>query len=113
MFIKPLSLYLRLLWPLWHSVIIALCFWFTYEIRLVTDLIPGLQLRIPPIDVQELIIFAAISVLLFVIVGLFLRKYRFQFSLEYEQSTSFRQWFFWLVAMTFVAYFGHGFVFES
>ncbi len=105
--------YLRVLWPLWHGSLIALIFWFTYEIRLVTDLIPGLQLRIPPIDTWELLIFALLSVVIYIGIGFFVWSYRFQFSLERDRNAHLKQRFFRLVAMTFVAYFGHGFLFVS
>ena len=110
---RKLGLLLRLLWPVWHSAIIGLVFWLGYRLRLVTDLIPGLQLRIPPIDTQELFVFAVIAICMFVIIGFSIHAYRFHFSLERSASVYMKQRFFRVVGMTFIAYFGHGFVFVS
>ncbi|MBP7848479.1 hypothetical protein KA013_04715 [Patescibacteria group bacterium] len=41
-----------------------------YELRSHTDLIPFVQLRIPLIDLQETMIFAAITVVLFRLIAL-------------------------------------------
>jgi ABC-type multidrug transport system permease subunit len=59
------------------------------------------------------VLFAILSIVLFVAIGLVVKSYRFQFSLERDVNAPLKQWFFWLVAMTFVAYFGHGFLFVS
>jgi len=56
----------RLLRPVLHTVLILLVFRLTYRLRLVTDLIPGLQLNIPWIDGDELLWYAVFASLTFV-----------------------------------------------
>lgn len=65
-------LILHLLQPVWHAIIIGAIFFGVYKLRLITDLIPGLQLRIPPIDTMELMIFAMVAIVSFVVIGLML-----------------------------------------
>jgi hypothetical protein len=59
---------LRLFRPVIHAAILALIFRITYSLRQKTDLIPGIQLQLPYIDISDLILFAAISIVVFVIV---------------------------------------------
>lgn len=44
---------LRVLRPIIHGMIIVGVFYLIYQIRLFTDLIPGIQLQIPPINYGE------------------------------------------------------------
>ena len=62
-------LILRVLRPLMHVTVVAICFLIIVKIRPFTDLIPRVQLRIPPVDLSETLIFIGISCVLFVIIG--------------------------------------------
>lgn len=82
-----------------------------YRIRLVSDLIPGIQLRIPPIHTNETIIYATLAALLFVMIGIIKNMYDL-----YKPAYNYFSVFtkvrgIWLVTITFIAYFGQGFVF--
>jgi hypothetical protein len=57
---------LRLLRPLIHGALIVGVFYLIYRIRLITDLIPGVQLQIPPINYQETMLYAIISAIAFI-----------------------------------------------
>gem|GEM_PF-3088171 len=63
---KDYNIPLRLLRPIIHIVIISLIFYLTYKLRLITDLIPLIQLPIPLIDYKETMLFAIISGFAFV-----------------------------------------------
>ena len=63
-------LILRLLRPILHSGLIFLSFWAAQWLRGYTDLIPGVQLRIPVIDTTETMIFAGVSAVIFVLWGM-------------------------------------------
>lgn len=58
---RPLLIALRLARPLVHLLLILVCFYSMLLLRAHTDLIPGVQLRIPPIDTQETMMFAGIA----------------------------------------------------
>lgn len=52
---------LRTLRPIVHILLILFTFYVGYVLRLETDLIPGIQIRIPVINPQELFIYALAS----------------------------------------------------
>jgi len=110
---KWLIVYLRLLRPVFHIVFILAIFWLTYKLRLVTDLIPGLQLVIPPIDFYELFYYSVFSSFLFVWLGFFRRLYRLDWTPLWYFRRFFEVWLLWFVLISFVAYFGQWFVFQS
>lgn len=68
---KRKTLYFRLCRPIFHAALICVVFFLSYKLRLLTDLIPGLQLTIPAINVGELQLYAVFSAIAFVCVGLF------------------------------------------
>lgn len=70
MYKKTTIVILRLLRPLFHLFLIGFLFVGAYWLRLRTDLIPGLQIRIPPIIVDELWLFASVVMLFFVLAAL-------------------------------------------
>ena len=59
---------LRLFRPIIHALLLAWIFRIAYSLRQHTDLIPGIQLQIPYINIGDLIIFATISIIIFIIV---------------------------------------------
>ncbi len=100
----------RLLRPLLHMVVLGLLFWGLYRVRLHTDLIPLVQVRVPPIIVSELVIFARISMLLFVLIGLSRGLYQLRGTSRYKQLF-FKTRGSRFVVTVFVAFLGSGFVF--
>jgi len=56
--VRLYNVWLRLLRPLLHMVIIVGIFYVLYEVRHVTDLIPWVQLPIPVINYQETMLYA-------------------------------------------------------
>ncbi len=59
---------LRLFRPVIHAAILGWIFRAAYSLRQQTDLIPGIQLQIPYIDIRDLVLFASISIVIFIIV---------------------------------------------
>jgi hypothetical protein len=59
--------FLRLMRPLLHTLLIGVVFVGVYFLRLRTDLIPGVQLDIPPIVIYEFVWFTVIAIVLFLI----------------------------------------------
>ena len=101
----------RLLRPLLHFCIILLMFYLTYKLRLGTDLLPGIQLNIPLINVNELKIFAGISAAAFVVIGRMKRLYDLNKTADNYIKTLTKVWVYWFISITFISYFGQGFVF--
>lgn len=102
---------IRLLRPIIHFLLINLSFFLVYRIRLFTDLIPGVQLPIPLINSQELIIFALISAVLFLAIGIIKKFYTLNKVIPGYFKTFSKTWIYWFVFITFISYFGQGFVF--
>jgi len=101
----------RLLRPVIHWVIIVAIFSLTYKIRLVTDLIPGVQLYIPLINYRETMVYAWIAAWIFVWLGIIKNLYELHKPIQKYFQTFTKIWLYWLVTITFIAYFGQGFVF--
>lgn len=108
---KQLNVGFRLLRPIIHGLIIFLIFSLTYKIRLVTDFIPGIQLQIPLINYNETMIYAWIASALFVGLGIIKRLYELHKPIQKYFQTFTKVWLYWLVTITFIAYFGQGFIF--
>jgi len=110
--ITPL-LILRLLRPILHSGLIVLSFMWAQWLRGYTDLIPGVQLRIPVIDTTETLIFAAVSAVLFVLWWLRRKVYILKGPIHayYEKFLSSRG--VWLVTICCVAFLGFGYIRSS
>lgn len=104
---------IRLIRPIIHLGIILFIFFLTYKLRLVTDLIPGIQLRIPPINAMELGLFAIISGATFVAVGILKKLYELNKPVQKYFQTFSKVWIYWFITITFIAYFGRGFIFEG
>lgn len=52
---------IRLLRPVIHNILILAIFYGVYQLRQFTDLIPGIQLDIPTMILEETILYAIIS----------------------------------------------------
>ncbi len=105
-------LLIRLMRPLIHSIIIAGIYRWAYSIRLTTRGFRGIDIGTPWIATDELILYAIISIILFVIIGIIKRWYdligigissiqRF-FSVRWQ----------WTIVVTCLAYFGQGSLFH-
>lgn len=102
---------LRLLRPILHIGIIIVVFYVMYRMRLFTDLIPGVQLKIPIINYQENMAFGIISAFAFVIIGIIQNLYELHKPIQRYFQTFTKTWIYWLIVIAFIWYFGQGFVF--
>ncbi|MEI6672614.1 MAG: hypothetical protein WCL02_04700 [bacterium] len=102
---------LRLLRPVLHIGIIIIIFYIMYRIRLFTDLIPGIQLRMPVINYQENIAFGIIAAVAFVIIGILKDLYELHKPIQRYFQTFTKTWIYRVIVITFISYFGQGFVF--
>lgn len=83
----------------------------TYSIRLISDLIPRVQLKIPIINYRETMMYAGLAALIFIALGLIKWLYELNKPVQKYFQTFTKVWLYWLVTITFVAYFGQGFIF--
>ncbi len=102
---------LRLLRPVLHIGIIVIVFYIMYRIRLFTDLIPGVQLKIPVINYQENIAFGIIAAFAFILIGIIEDLYELHKPIQRYFQTFTRTWIYRVIIITFIWYFGQGFVF--
>lgn len=111
--VLSIMIYLRILRPFLHIVIVLISFSITYFLRQQTDLIPYVQIPIPFINVQETIIFAITSSIIFVILGFIMKLYKLLWPIHGHHRNLFKVWFTWFIVITFFAYFGIDVVFVS
>lgn len=76
-----------------------------------TDLIPWVQLKIPLINYQETLIYSIISSIVFVGLGIIKNLYELNKPVQKYFQTFTKVWLYWLVTITFVAYFGQEYIF--
>lgn len=105
------NILLRLLRPVIHLGIIIVVFYVMYRIRLFTDLIPGVQLKMPVINYQENMAFGIISAFAFIIIGIVKDLYELHKPIQRYFQTFTKTWIYWIIVITFISYFGQGFVF--
>lgn len=86
-----------LLRPLLHVGGIVLSYRAIILLRGYTDLIPFVQLRIPIIDMQETLLFALLSALVFVGVGFTQHLYGLFRPTEQGYTTFFQTWLLWVM----------------
>lgn len=103
--------YLRALRPLIHAIVIAWAFWWAYVLRQYTDLIPRVQIRIPPFIISELIIFAAISIGLFILIWRQRKVYQLYGLVLWYYQRFLKTLMTWWVLITCLAFFGAWFLF--
>ena len=108
---RKYNVVLRLLRPIIHIGIIIIVFYVMYRIRLFTDLIPGVQLRIPIINYQENMAFSIIAAFAFVIIGIIENLYELHKPIQRYFQTFTKTWIYWVIVITFISYFGQWFVF--
>lgn len=102
---------LRLLRPVIHIAIIIIVFYVMYRIRLFTDLIPGVQLKMPVINYQENMAFGIIAAFSFVFIGIIEDLYELHKPIQRYFQTFTKTWLYRLIGITFIGYFWQGFVF--
>lgn len=110
---RPLLLWLRLSKPLVHIVLILACFYSMILLRAHTDLIPGIQLRIPPIDVLETMMFAWLSAWLFIAIGAGQWIYNLFRPIQQYRKKFVWVWGIWIMIIWFVAFMWFGYLFPS
>ncbi len=97
--------------PVIHIGLIIIVFYVMYRIRLFTDLIPGIQLKIPVINYQENMAFGIISAFMFVAIGIIKNLYELNKPIQRYFQTFTKTWLYRIIVITFIAYFWQGFVF--
>ena len=102
---------LRLTRPVLHFLIINCLFFLTYKVRFWTDFIPGVQLPIPFINATELIIFSIIASAGFIGIGIIKDFYCLNKRVINHFQTFSKVWIYWFISITFLSYFGQGFIF--
>lgn len=105
------NIILRIFRPICHITIIIVIFYVMYRIRLFTDLIPGVQLKIPVINYQENMAFGIIAALAFVFLWIIKGLYELHKPIQRYFQTFTKTWIYWIIIITFIWYFGQGFVF--
>ena len=96
------NILLRLLRPVLHMGIIILVFYVMYRIRLFTDLIPGVQLKIPVINYQENMAFGIIAAFAFVVIGIVKDLYELHKPIQRYFQTFSKTWLYRLIVITFI-----------
>jgi hypothetical protein len=76
-----------------------------------TDLIPGIQLPIPFINATELAIFSLIASAGFIGIGIIKDFYCLNKRVINHFQTFSKTWIYWFISITFLSYFGQGFIF--
>lgn len=108
---RKYNIVLRLLRPVIHIGIIIVIFYVMYRIRLFTDLIPGVQLKMPVINYQENMAFGIIAAFAFVCIGIIKDLYELHKPIQRYFQTFTKTWVYRIIVITFIWYFGQGFVF--
>lgn len=102
---------LRILRAFVHFLLINGMFLLVYKIRPFTDLIPGVQIPIPQINAQELLIFSLIASAGFIAIGIIKKFYPTNKRVINHFQTLSKTWIYWFISITFLSYFGQGFIF--
>ncbi len=103
---------LRLFRPIIHWLIIVGVFYVIYKLRHITDLIPGIQLQIPVINYYETMGYAIASAIAFVGIGIIKELYELNKPIQNYFQTFSKVRIYRIITITFLAYFGQGFVFS-
>ncbi len=108
---KRYSTKLRVLRPIIHGIIIMAVFYLIYQVRLFTDLIPGIQLQIPTINYGETMGYAILAAIAFIAIGIIKELYELNKPIQNYFQTFTKVWIYWIITITFIAYFGQWFIF--
>lgn len=104
--------YIRALRPLIHIIVIGFAFLISYMVRQYTDLIPWVQIRIPPFVIPELIQFAVISMVVYVLIWLQRKLFQLNGLVFGYYQRFIKTIVAWGIVITCIAYFGSGFIFD-
>lgn len=99
------NMILRLLRPMLHIGLIIVVFYVMYRIRLFTDLIPGVQLKIPVINYQENMAFGIIAAFAFMLIGIMNDLYELNKPIQRYFQTFTKTRIYWIIIITFIGYF--------
>lgn len=102
---------LRIARPILHFLIINFLFFLTYKIRLYTDFIPWVQLPIPLINWEELLIFSLIASTWFILIGIIKDFYCLNKRIVNHFQTFSKTRIYWFICISFLSYFWQGFIF--
>lgn len=105
--------YIRALRPLIHACVIAWAFWASYWLRQHTDLIPWVQIRIPPFVISELVMFAVISIGLYVLIWRQRKLFQLYGLVLWYYQRFFKTIITWGIVITCIAFFWAGFIFNA
>lgn len=97
---------IRIIRPIIHGLLIVGVFRLIYKVRLSTDLIPGIQLTIPPINYQETMMYAVIAAIAFIGIGIIKRLYELNKPIQNYFQTFSKVWIYRIITITFLGYFG-------
>jgi len=104
-------LYIRLLRPLIHFLIIIFVFFLVYNLRRITDGIPFVHLNVPYLNFKETMLFWLISAILFPILGFVNGLYKLFWPIHNYYNKFIKNFILWFVLITFLAFFWHGYIF--
>ncbi len=107
------SYLVRAMRPLIHLVIFLVVFFLMYKLRLVTDLIPWVQLPIPQMDYLFTMLFAILSSIGFVVIGMISWLYIIHRRADRSFFLLLKVWLAWLIVNTFFLYFWTGLLREN
>ncbi len=96
-----------------HAILLVGTFWEIFKVRQIRDLIPGVHLPIPNMDFKEFLFFLGLAVLAWVIVGIYTGFYSLTDNIKNSVSKFFKSWILWLVLLSFLVFFGQGFLFKN
>jgi len=93
-----------------HNIFIIWVFLLSLKIRGKTDLIPLTQIRIPPVIFSDLIFYSFLSCIIFVF--WWINKNFYTINKYPDKNAFFKTRIYWSITITFLAYFGHWFIFS-
>ena len=107
------KLFLRLIRPFIHFIIINFTFYIVFLIRQKTDLIPFIHLKIPYLNLKETLIFGLIASIVFITLGYINWLYNLTKPIHWYYKKLFSTSFVWFIFISFISYFWHDFIFKS
>ena len=104
---------IRLIRPFLHISIISLIYRWAYDIRLHTDGLRFIDFSTPRIVTQEIIIYAIISIIIFIWIGIIKKRYDLVWIWLESIKKFFSVWWQWTISITCLAYFWQDFIFKN
>jgi len=103
----------RLIRPIIHFILILIIFYLVVNLRTITDGIPFIHLKVPYINFKETMIFAFVSWIIFVVIWLLKWLYKLFWPIHNYYNLFLKVFILWFITITFLAYFGHGYLFVN